>query len=49
MLQSLRLPKQEPAPLLFERPIIGPLASVAAILLMFLFPVYIAYHIAEWG
>jgi ferrous iron transport protein B len=49
VLQSLNLPKQEPASLLFERPIIGPLASVAAILMMFLFPVYIAYNIAEWG
>jgi ferrous iron transport protein B len=49
LLQALRLPKQEPVSLLFERPVVGPLASVAAILMMFLFPVYIAYKIAEWG
>jgi len=49
VLQALNLPKQEPASLLFERPIIGPLASVVAILLMFLFPVYVAYKVAEWG
>jgi ferrous iron transport protein B len=49
VLQSLNLPKEVPVSLLFERPIIGPLASVAAILMMFLFPVYIAYNIAELG
>ncbi|MBO8176334.1 MAG: 50S ribosome-binding GTPase [Bacillus sp. (in: Bacteria)] len=49
VLQTLNLPKKDPASFLFDRPIIGPLLSVLAILLMFLLPVYVAYKFSDWG